>query len=41
MSHKYAKTYDKYIKDYDENWESLYLKYYNVSMDGQCLRKYI
>ena len=29
--HQYPKAYDKYMKDYDENRESLYLKYCNVN----------
>ena len=27
----YAKAYNKYMKDYDKNKESLYLKYWNVN----------
>ena len=29
--HWYAKAYNKYMKDYDKNKESLCLKYWNVS----------
>ena len=28
--HQYAKAYDKYMKDYDKNKESSYLKYWDV-----------
>ena len=29
--HQYTKANDKYIKDYDENKESLYLEYWDVN----------
>ena len=29
--HRYAKANNKYVKDYDKNKESLYLKYWNVN----------
>ena len=29
--HRYAKAYDKYMKDYDKNKEPSYLKYWNVN----------
>ena len=31
-THQYAKANNKYIKDYDENKESSYLKYWNIAM---------
>ena len=29
--HRYVKAYNKYVKDYDENKESSYLKYWDVN----------
>ena len=36
--HQYAKANNKYMKDYDKNKESSYLKYWDVKiyMVGQC-----
>ena len=31
-THQYAKANNKHIKDYDENKESSYLKYWNIAM---------
>ena len=31
VTHQYAKANNKYMKDYDENRESSYLKYWNIS----------
>ena len=41
-SHQYAKTNDKYMKEYDENKESAYHKYWYVNnlFGWQCCKSF-
>ena len=42
-THRYAKTTNKYMKNYDKNIESSYIQYSGANnyMDRQCLKNYL